>query len=97
MTGVVLADGETIPRTAGFVRPGWVPSLAFLDLDLARTSEGYLETDGDGRTSVPGVYAAGDLVDGPQQLLVAAGDGARVAGAVLRDLLVSVEAPPRVR
>ena len=99
MTGVVLADGETIPRSAGFVRPGWVPSLAFLDLDvdLARTSEGYLETDAGGRTSAAGVYAAGDVVDGPQQLLVAAGDGARVAGAVLRDLLDPVEAPRRVR
>lgn len=87
MTGVVLADGETIPRTAGFVRPGWVPSLAFLDVGLAMTADGYVETDAGGRTSVPGVYAAGDLVDGPQQLLVAAGDGARVAGAVLDDLL----------
>ena len=87
MTGVVLEDGETIPRTAGFVRPGWVPSLAFLDVDLARTADGSLATDGAGRTSAPGVYAAGDIVDGPQQLLVAAGDGARTAGAVLRDLL----------
>lgn len=87
MTGVVLADGETIARAAGFVRPGWVPALAFLDLELARTPDGYVETDAGGRTSVGGVYAAGDIVDGPQQLLVAAGDGARVAGAVLRDLL----------
>lgn len=87
MTGVVLADGETIPRAAGFVRPGWVPALAFLELELARTPDGYVETDAGGRTSVGGVYAAGDIVDGPQQLLVAAGDGARVAGAVLRDLL----------
>jgi len=87
MTGVVLADGETVPRTAGFVRPGWVPTLQFLDVELARTAAGYVETDAAGRTGVAGVYAAGDLVDGPQQLLVAAGDGARVAGAVLRDLL----------
>ncbi len=87
MTGVVLADGETIPRTAGFVRPGWVPSLGFLDLELDRTPDGYVETDGAGRSRRAGVYAAGDLVDGPQQLLVAAGDGARVAASVLRDLL----------
>lgn len=87
MTGVTLADGETILRTAGFVRPGWVPSLSFLDIELARTPEGYVETDAVGRTSAAGVYAAGDIVAGPQQLLVAAGDGARVAGAVLRDQL----------
>lgn len=94
MTGVVLADGTMIARTAGFVRPGWVPALSFLDLELGRTAEGYLATDAAGRTSEPGIYAAGDLVDGPQQLLVAAGDGARVAGAVLRDLLAP-ESPPR--
>ena len=88
MTAVVLADGERIPRTAGFVRPIWTPSLAFVDdLDLARDAEGLVATDGSGRTSVAGVYAAGDIAIGPQQLLIAAGDGARVAGAVLREPL----------
>ncbi len=88
MTGVVLDDGEVVPRTAGFVRPGWMPALGFAEpLALATTSEGWVATDAEGRTSVPGVYAAGDVALGPQQLLVAAGDGARVAGTVIRDTL----------
>ncbi|QEO10676.1 NAD(P)/FAD-dependent oxidoreductase [Protaetiibacter larvae] len=95
MTGVTLADGETVPRTAGFVRPVWTPSLAFADdLGLARDADGYISTDGAGRTSVAGIYAAGDIVSGPQQLLIAAGDGARVAGSVIRDTL---ETTARVR
>lgn len=89
LTGIVLADGETLPRVAAFVRPVFTPSLAFAaSLDLATTAEGWLDVDDAGRTSVPGVYAAGDsAAPGPQQLIVAAGTGARVAAALNRDLL----------
>ena len=89
MTGVRLADGTVIPRVGGFVRPLWTPSLAFAEaLDLDCDGDGYLLTDAQGRTSVPGVYAAGESTPpGPQQLIVAAGSGAVVASAVNRDLI----------
>ncbi|CAM5286707.1 NAD(P)/FAD-dependent oxidoreductase [Leifsonia shinshuensis] len=89
MTGVRLADGTVIPRAGGFVRPVWTPALSFADgLDLDRDSDGYLVTDAHGRTSLPGVYAAGETTaPGPQQLIVAAGSGAVVAAAVNRDLI----------
>lgn len=88
MTGVVLADGETVPREAGFIRPGWTPALGFAEpLAVETAPDGWVATDAVGRTSVPGVYAAGDVALGPQQLLIAAGDGARVAGTVIRDTL----------
>lgn len=86
-TGVVLADGTTVPRTAGFVRPAWAAKLDFLaDLGVETDGEGLVVVDGWGRTSVAGVYAAGDITPpGPQQLIVAAGAGARVARALNRD------------
>lgn len=89
MTGVRLVDGTVIDRAGGFVRPAWSPALDFAAaLDLDRDSDGYLVTDRQGRTSVPGVYAAGETVaPGPQQLIVAAGSGAVVASAVNRDLI----------
>ncbi|WP_348787406.1 NAD(P)/FAD-dependent oxidoreductase [Leifsonia sp. NPDC080035] len=89
MTGVRLADGTVVPRAGGFVRPVWSPALGFADaLDLDRDSDGYLLTDAQGRTSTPGVYAAGETrAPGPQQLVVAAGSGAVVAAAVNRDLI----------
>lgn len=89
MTGVRLADGTVVERAGGFLRPVWSPSLSFVDaLDLDRDADGYLLTDADGRTSLPGVYAAGETTaPGPQQLIVAAGSGAVVAAAVNRDLI----------
>lgn len=97
MTGVRLQDGTVIERAGGFLRPVWSPSLSFVDaLDLDSDADGYLLTDADGRTSLPGVYAAGETTaPGPQQLIVAAGSGAVVAAAVNRDLIgLSLEDAP---
>jgi thioredoxin reductase len=89
LTGVTLADGETVPRIAAFVRPVYAPNLAYVDsLELEADADGYLVVDAAGRTSTPGVYAAGDsTAPGPQQLIVAAGAGAKLAAALNRDLL----------
>jgi thioredoxin reductase len=89
MTGVRLADGEVIARDAGFVRPIWTPMVEFVEgLGVERDERGLVRVDADGRTSVAGVYAAGDTTaPGPQQLIVAAGEGAHTAAAINRDLI----------
>ncbi|MCJ1672414.1 NAD(P)/FAD-dependent oxidoreductase [Rathayibacter sp. VKM Ac-2929] len=89
MTGVALADGDVIPRTGAFVRPVWVPVLDYLDPAGPEVDpDGFLRVDAGGRTSVPGLYAAGEVTaPGPQQLIVAAGSGAQVASAINRDLV----------
>jgi thioredoxin reductase len=86
---VRLADGERIEIDGGFVRPVWNPTLDFLTgIDAERDDEGHLAVDGSGRTSVPGLYAAGDAAaPGPQQLIVAAGQGARSAAVIVHDLV----------
>jgi thioredoxin reductase len=93
MSGIRLADGDVIARTSGFVRPVWAPTLDYVqDLGLERDAAGLVVVDARGRTSVPGVYAAGDsTAPGPQQLIVAAGEGATTAAAINRDLLGSLE------
>ncbi|OIH97122.1 MULTISPECIES: NAD(P)/FAD-dependent oxidoreductase [unclassified Curtobacterium] len=103
MTGVRLADGHVEPRSGGFVRPTWHADLDWLqvadgpdDRDdtpggrplLRRDADGLLVVDRVGRTSVPGLYAVGDVTPpGPEQLIVAAGHGAATAAAVHRDLV----------
>ena len=94
LTGVRLADGDVVPVEGGFVRPEWHPALDFLaSLDVARDTEGHLVVDRSGRTSIPGLYGAGDAAaPGPQQLIVAAGQGARVAAVLVHDLIGVVTA-----
>ena len=89
VSAVLLEDGSSVPVEGGFIRPHWDAMLGYLaDLDLATDGWGLLTTDADGRTSVTGIYAAGDsTAPGPQQLIVAAGAGARTAAAINRDLI----------
>ncbi|GAA5036452.1 NAD(P)/FAD-dependent oxidoreductase [Microbacterium fluvii] len=94
LEAVALADGTRVEVTGGFVRPVWTPALEFLDgLDVERDAEGHLVVDRSGRTSVPGLYGAGDAASpGPQQLIVAAGQGARAAAVLVHDGLGVVTA-----
>lgn len=89
IAAVRLDDGDRVFVTGGFVRPLWHPLVDFLaDFGLDTDDSGYLVTDPDGRSSAPGIYAAGDVAaPGPQQLIVAAGAGARTAAAITHDLL----------
>lgn len=56
------------------------------DLD----EEGHVIVDEDGRTSVEGVFAAGDLTPGEQLIQIAAGEGIRAAIACVKSLRANV-------
>jgi glutamate synthase (NADPH/NADH) small chain len=49
---------------------------------LELTSRGYIATDEDGATSLPGVYAGGDIVTGSATVILAMGAGKRAAQAM---------------
>lgn len=89
VTGIRMHDGDVIERQGGFVRPAWSSELHYLDpLDPELDADGLLVADDHGRTSVPGLYVAGESsAPGPQQLIVAAGSGARTAATINRDLV----------
>lgn len=73
----VLSD---IPLSGVFVFVGTVPRLDFLGDLCRRASGGWLETDRRLQTSVPGIFAAGDVRDTPlRQVVTAAADGALAA------------------
>jgi thioredoxin reductase len=57
-------------------------------LGLALTDSGLVAVDAQARTSVPGVYAAGDLAVAPQQIAIALGSGHLAGVVATRDLLL---------
>jgi glutamate synthase (NADPH) small chain len=50
--------------------------------ELALTDRGYVATDEHGMTNLPGVFAGGDIVRGTATVILAMGDGKRIAGAI---------------
>jgi len=58
------------------------PLLTSSAPDLALTEHGYLVIDEHGMTNLPGVFAGGDIVRGAATVILAMGDGKRVAGAI---------------
>ncbi|MEU3566972.1 NAD(P)/FAD-dependent oxidoreductase [Kitasatospora sp. NPDC036755] len=88
LRGVELADGRTVPREAVFVSPQPVPRDALLlGLDCARDADGWVTTDRTGRTSLPGVWAVGNVADPRAQVVIAAGAGAAAGFALDHDLV----------
>ncbi|KDN15977.1 NAD(P)/FAD-dependent oxidoreductase [Amycolatopsis rifamycinica] len=82
LTGLELG-AWFVPRTALFLRTRTVPHDRLLR-DL-----GYVEGDVDpsGKTGVPGVWAAGNVVDARATVIIAAAQGAAAAGALNHDLV----------
>ncbi|MFI5036693.1 MAG: FAD-dependent oxidoreductase [Acidimicrobiales bacterium] len=71
---------ESLPTTGAFVFVGLDPNTGFLGGALATDERGFLLTDHDFRTSVDGVFAAGDVRAGStKQIASAVGEGAAVA------------------
>ena len=88
---VVLPDGSEVERDVLFVAAPPSPrDAAFAHLELERTDAGLLEIDYFGRTSTPGVYAAGDLVAAAPAVVQALATGQRAAVGITRDLAGAV-------
>ncbi|MFJ6664375.1 NAD(P)/FAD-dependent oxidoreductase [Streptomyces sp. NPDC091383] len=85
---VELADGRALECAAVFVFPKMTPNdAAFEGLGCARDEGGWLVTDRAGRTSRPGLWAVGNVVDSRAQAVTAAGMGAAAAFALNHDLV----------
>ncbi len=63
-----------------FVQIGLVPNTEWLKGTVALSKHGEIEVDAKGQTSLPGVFAAGDVTTVPfKQIVIAVGDGAKAS------------------
>ena len=88
LCGVEL-DGDRIVRCeALFVPPRFVPNNDLLvGLGCELDEEGWPIIDGNGLTSVAGVWVAGNVADPRAQVITAAGEGSAAAIAINADLV----------
>ena len=88
LRGVQMHDGRVIARDALFVPPRFVPNSSLLvGLGCDVDADGWVTTDPTGRTSVSGVWAAGNVVDPRAQVITAAGASSAAAIALNADLV----------
>ncbi|WP_342317059.1 alkyl hydroperoxide reductase subunit F [Lysobacter sp. FW306-1B-D06B] len=108
-TTEVLGDGQKVTgliykdRVSGdplqielegiFVQIGLLPNTEWLKGAIALSPRGEIEIDSHGRTSVPGVFAAGDATTTPyKQIVIAMGEGSKAALSAF-DHLIRTSAP----
>lgn len=95
LSGIRLADGDTVAVDAIFLHPRVVPNDALLRSLGADTAPGqggapWVEVDETGRTSVPGVWAVGNVVNPSASVPVASAAG-NIAGATINADLIEDE------
>ncbi|EAR24015.1 hypothetical protein A20C1_10915 [marine actinobacterium PHSC20C1] len=84
LTSIALSDGSVVDSDAVFIAPTQHPHdtlLRALGCSVSDVS-GLVTTDGFGQTSVPGVWAAGNVVSPTAQVITAAGAGGASAIAI---------------
>ncbi|AOJ04133.1 alkyl hydroperoxide reductase subunit F [Burkholderia mayonis] len=97
LNGLVYEDmraGETkrVELEGVFVQIGLVPNTEWLKGTLALSKHGEITVDARGATSVPGVFAAGDVTTVPyKQIVIAVGEGAKASLGAF-DYLIRSEA-----
>ena len=89
LNAVQLTDRSSVPRAAVFIRPALHPSAdGLIDaLGCEVDQGGFVRVDANGRTSVFGIWAAGNVANPRAQVITAAGEGSAAAIAINADLV----------
>lgn len=91
VNGLVYTDRTTkeerrIDLDGVFVQIGLLPNSQFVKGVVETNAYGEIVVDAKGHTSVPGIYAAGDVTTVPfKQIVIAMGEGAKVALTAFED------------
>jgi thioredoxin reductase len=87
LTRILFTDGSSLSSDALFFdTPCRQQSDLAKQAGCRLTRDGRVRCDGYTATSIPGIFAAGNILKGVQLSIVAAGDGARAAFAINREL-----------
>lgn len=87
LENVKTKEETTLPADAVFIFTGIQPQADLVDM-LAKDEGGYIKTDENMETSMPGLFAAGDVRSKPfRQVVTAVNDGAIAAHIVCQRLL----------
>ncbi len=88
LEAVKLDNSEEMQMDGLFIEIGSVPNSDLAeDIGIELTEGGYIKTDEGRWTNVPGVYAAGDVIDSPlKQAITAAAQGAEAASQAYEEL-----------
>ena len=84
---IVLEDGTKLERDGLFWKPPQKQVGLVEAIGAPLDEHGYVETDAFGKTSLPMLWAAGDLTSGYQQVVEAAAQGARAAVSIIASSL----------
>ncbi|HEX2988513.1 MAG TPA: NAD(P)/FAD-dependent oxidoreductase [Chloroflexota bacterium] len=93
LEGIKLRNGELFPAEGVFIALGTAGSADFARTMGIELDGNSIVIDREGRTSFPGIYAAGDCTVGPQQMARAVGEGCVAALSVIAQLQ-GLEKPP---
>ena len=102
VTGLVYQDRttetlKTVELEGIFVQIGLLPNSDWLKGAVELSPRGEVVVDAKGQTSVPGVFAAGDVTTTPyKQIIIAMGEGSKAALSAF-DHLIRQTAPEAVR
>lgn len=90
VTGIRFTRGgreEVLPVTGVFVEIGLIPNSTIVK-DVAKNERGEIIVNSYNETSIPGIFAAGDVTDVPEkQIVIAAGEGSKAALGAFRYLI----------
>ncbi|REL26409.1 alkyl hydroperoxide reductase subunit F [Thalassotalea euphylliae] len=91
-TDRATGDSHELELAGIFVQIGLVPNAEWLDGDIDLTNRGEIIVNERGETSMPGVFAAGDVTTSPyKQIVIAMGNGANASLAAFDYLIRQVE------
>lgn len=77
--GKLTKEEQILPVSGVFIEIGWIPSAPF-DKLTEKNEKGEIKVDQFGASSVPGIFACGDVNDQVgEQIVIAAGEGAKTA------------------